>query len=59
MNVLPAPTVFILFDAQTPQDGGVWYIGWLADATDVWFAGAQNTETLFKLQIELGAINYM
>ncbi|KAH7069561.1 hypothetical protein BKA63DRAFT_84924 [Paraphoma chrysanthemicola] len=43
----------LVIDAQTPQDGGVWYIEGFAESVDVESGQAENTNTLFKLRMKL------
>ncbi|KAJ4346214.1 hypothetical protein N0V95_005580 [Ascochyta clinopodiicola] len=54
----------IIIDAETPRDGGVWYIDRIASQEDVDMGQAESTSTLFKLRMEIGNIlicraNYM
>lgn len=46
----------IIVDADTPLDGGIWYIDRIATQEDVDSGEAESTNTLFKIRMEIGNI---
>ncbi|KAH7070055.1 hypothetical protein FB567DRAFT_539743 [Paraphoma chrysanthemicola] len=43
----------LVIDAQTPHDGGIWYIEGFAEPIDVETKQAENTNTLFKVRMKI------
>lgn len=46
----------IIIDADTPRDGGVWYIDRIATQWNVDHGQAESLNTLFKIRMEIGNI---
>jgi hypothetical protein len=53
MRAMSSIGPLLVIDANTPHDGGIWYIEAFASAADVENGQAENIDTLFKLRMKI------